>query len=131
MNLKKYCEVYLTDIVFKHNFDFKGRAGRKVFWLFALNIIIFGYMLSFITDALTAILYLAVLLPHLGLIVRRIHDINLNGWWVLVLLVPILGNIAFVVLGCIPGTEGENKYGSVIVDVVSDKVEETTTEEQK
>ncbi|MBO7611102.1 MAG: DUF805 domain-containing protein [Elusimicrobia bacterium] len=138
MKFKDYCQTYFTDIVFKHFFDFKGRAGRKVFWLFTLNTIIIDLVLSYFLNNLGVVgvilsVAFSILLffPTLGLDVRRLHDINLSGWWVLIFIIPILGFVALLVFACTPGTEGENKYGPATVDVVADKVEETTTEEQK
>ena len=131
MDFKNYCKIYFTDIIFKHFFDFAGREGRKVFLLVLLNQFIISSMFNFISEVIAAIFYLAIFLPHLGLSVRRLHDINFNGWWVLLCFIPVIGLVALIVFACIPGTEGENKYGPAIVDVVADKVEETTTEEQK
>ena len=132
MDLKKYCTAYFTDIIFKHYFDFNGREGRKVFLLFLLNQFIINSILASISGGILSLIFsLVIFLPFLGLTVRRLHDIDFNGWWVLLSFIPIIGLISLIVFACIPGTEGENKYGPAIVDVVADKVEETTTEEQK
>ena len=132
MNFKKYCKVYLTDIIFKQYFDFNGREGRKVFLLFLLNQFIINSILASISGGFLSMIFsLLILLPFLGLTVRRLHDINFSGWWVLLAFIPIVGFIALIVFGCIPGTEGENKYGPAIVDVSANKVEEPIVEEQK
>ena len=120
MDFKSYCKTYFTDIILKHFFDFKGRAGRKTFWLFTLNLFIINFALSYILNNLKtlgviiAIIYsIVILLPNLGLYVRRLHDINFRGWWILLWLIPVIGFIALLVFVCLPGTEGENRFGPV------------------
>ena len=117
-----YLKTYLWDIIAKHYFDFKGREGRKVFWLFTLNIFIINIFLGLISAGFISMLIsLAIFLPSLGLSVRRLHDINFSGWWVLVGFIPVIGVVALIVFGCIPGTEGENKYGPGVVDAAVSK----------
>lgn len=63
-----YLKTYLTDIIFKHYFDFNGRATRKVFWLFTLNMFIINFVLGAVSDGiLSMFVSLLVLLPSLGL----------------------------------------------------------------
>ncbi len=117
-----YLKTYLWDVIAKHYFDFKGREGRKVFWLFTLNIFIINFLLGLISAGVISMLIsLAIFLPSLGLSVRRLHDINFNGWWVLVGFIPVIGVVALMIFACIPGTEGENKYGPVVVDAAVSK----------
>ena len=126
MNLKFYCRTYFTDIVFNHFFDFKGRASRKLFWLFTLNVFVINFILSYILQSFDVIGFiigmifsLIMFFPSLGLTVRRLHDINFSGWWVLLGFIPVIGAIALIIFACLPGTEGENKYGNVTVDAVA------------
>ncbi len=120
MKSKNYLELYLTDIIFKHYFDFKGREGRKVFWLYTLNtFIIYALLVVMSLNFLGVLISLLIFLPSLGLSVRRLHDVNFSGWWVLINLIPLLGYIVLIVIMCLPGTEGENKYGPVVVDTVA------------
>lgn len=108
-----YLKTYLTDIIFKHYFDFNGREGRKVFWLFTLNMFVINFVLGMISaGVLSMIISLLVLLPSLGLSVRRLHDINASGWWMLLGFIPAIGAIILLVLACLPGTAGENRFGS-------------------
>ena len=117
----QYLKTYLLDIITKHYFDFKGREGRKVFWLFTLNMFIINFILGLISAGfLSIIVSIAIFFPSLGLSVRRLHDINFSGWWVLIGFVPLIGVVALIVLACIPGTDGENKYGSVVVNAVAE-----------
>lgn len=91
---------------------FSGRARRKEYWMFVLfNIIIViglsivgGVALGENGGILSGLYNLAVLLPSIGAGVRRMHDSDHSGWW---LLVP-LANLYFA---CIEGTRGPNQYG--------------------
>lgn len=95
---------------------FNGRAHRTEYWMFFLFNIIFSFILGFIvvffgaiTNTDQSILYniynLAILVPSIAVSIRRMHDIDRSGWWILV---PIAGFIFLF----IKGTEGENRFGS-------------------
>ncbi|GAB3173775.1 DUF805 domain-containing protein [Streptomyces incanus] len=96
---------------------FNGRARRKEYWMFTLFSVIASIVLA-IVDAVTGIRVLefiyavAVLLPTLAVAVRRLHDTNRSGWWVLIGLVPFVGFIVMLVFLATEGTPGENKYGA-------------------
>jgi uncharacterized membrane protein YhaH (DUF805 family) len=96
--------------VLENYVNFKGRARRKEYWMFFLvNTIIsmvIGGVVGFTHFPLYIVnLYsLAVLLPHLAVSVRRLHDIDHNGWWVLV---PFYN----LYLACLAGDEQVNRYG--------------------
>jgi uncharacterized membrane protein YhaH (DUF805 family) len=99
---------------------FEGRARRTEYWMFALFNIIITVVLEILwraTDSsifviLLGIYGLAVLLPGLGVFVRRMHDQDKSGWWWLVGLIPFIGGIWLLILTCLPGTAGPNKYGA-------------------
>ena len=97
-----YLKTYFLDIITKHYFDFSGKEGIKTFWLFVLNCVIISFILGFISSILSTIFSLGVLLPSLGILVRRLHDAGFSGWWALLLLVPVLGLIAIIILACLP-----------------------------
>jgi uncharacterized membrane protein YhaH (DUF805 family) len=109
--------VYL-DVLKKYTV-FDGRAGLKEYWMFVLFNIIISFVLGVIegmlgTFGVLGFLYsLAIFLPGLGVSIRRLHDTDRSGWFVLIGLIPILGWIAIIILMALPGTEGNNKYGSV------------------
>ncbi len=110
---------YYWDVLRHHYVDFKGRASRKQFWLYVLFFLIVFLILSIILNFfgnLGNILYflatLAVILPSLGMAVRRLHDFNLSGWWILIGLVPFIGPLILLVFFVLPGTEGENRFGN-------------------
>ncbi|MCR4662579.1 MAG: DUF805 domain-containing protein [Endomicrobiaceae bacterium] len=97
-----YVKTYFLDIITKHFFDFNGTEGRKVYWLFVLNNFIVSFLLGLISSTLSYIFSIVVLLPALGILVRRLHDAGFSGWWALLLLVPGIGWIAIVILACLP-----------------------------
>lgn len=102
---------------------FEGRAGRKEYWLFILANLIVSVAIGLAAAGVSAITSMnlmfistiyafAVLLPGLGVSVRRLHDINRSGWWVLLGLIPFIGSVALIVMHCLPGTEGDNQFGA-------------------
>ena len=102
---------------------FTGRARRKEFWMFVLFNIIITLVLNLIDGFLGAgfeaggggiisVRYaLAVLLPSIGVAIRRLHDIGKSGWWLFISLIPVVGGIWLIVLYCTDGELGENQYG--------------------
>lgn len=98
---------YLT--VLKKYADFNGRARRKEYWMFYLINVIISIILSILGAAmdfsfLDTIYSVAVLVPSLAAGVRRLHDTNHSGWFILVPLYNLY-------LLCINGTQGENRFG--------------------
>jgi uncharacterized membrane protein YhaH (DUF805 family) len=103
---------------------FAGRSRRKEFWYFALFNIILGIVLGVMDrllgtyspasniGLLSGIYGLAILVPSLAVTVRRLHDIDRTGWWILIGLVPFVGTIVLLVLAPFEGTPGANRYGS-------------------
>jgi len=59
---------------------------------------------------------LAIIVPTFAVEVRRLHDINLGLLHFLATFVPVIGWIWWIIFGCIPGTDGENKYGPAPVN---------------
>ena len=96
---------------------FDGRARRKEYWMFALFNIIIAIVLNVIemaigTYGIIGVLYaLAVLLPGIGVTIRRLHDTGRSGWWILIALVPFVGAIILIIFAAQDGTPGQNQYG--------------------
>jgi uncharacterized membrane protein YhaH (DUF805 family) len=103
---------------------FSGRSRRREYWYFVLFNIIVGIVLGWIdallgtrssyyagAGLLSGIYGLAVLIPTLAVSVRRLHDIDRSGWWILIGLVPLLGVIVLLVFALLEGTPGDNRYG--------------------
>lgn len=103
--------------------NFSGRARRREYWLtyLGLCVVSFGFtilqvlsvqsaVLAIFVNVLSILWSLFVFIPSLALLVRRLHDINRSGWWVLLCLTGI-GVFVILVFLFIGGTEGENDYG--------------------
>lgn len=104
--------------VVKKYVAFSGRARRMEFWMFSLVNFIIVLALSF-TEGFTGIgggllssLYsLAMILPTLGVTVRRLHDTGRSGLWILIGLIPVLGFIVLLVFMCQGSKPGPNQWG--------------------
>jgi uncharacterized membrane protein YhaH (DUF805 family) len=109
---------------FSHGFVYRGRASRSAYWWFVLFEVIATLVLELLvvipaaansTAAVTvfliivgiAVIYLA--LVGLALTIRRLHDIDKTGWWVLIGLVPF-GGIVLLIFSLLEGTPGPNRY---------------------
>ncbi|MFB6722442.1 DUF805 domain-containing protein [Kribbella sp. NPDC056345] len=102
---------------------FSGRARRKEYWMYTLFWAI-GYIVLGVVDQilgthqkntfgglLAGLFSLALLLPSIGVAIRRMHDTGRSGWWILINLVPCVGWIWFIVLAAGDGNPGDNQYG--------------------
>lgn len=117
--------------VLKNYAGFSGRASRREYWMFTLiNFIILVVLQVLMNATMTLpdefgqggslgfgyylyILYtLATMIPALAVSVRRLHDTDRSGWWVLIGLVPLIGAIVLLVFFCQQGTQGDNRFGS-------------------
>ncbi len=108
---------------FKNYINFQGRAARSEYWWFVLFNIACQLIPYFLMAGESAkghpgvftglywLISLAFLLPGLGLAVRRLHDTDRSGWWILVGLIPVAGLILIYWLA-IKGTPGTNKFGA-------------------
>ena len=84
-------------VCFKKYADFTGRASRSEFWWFMLFTVLAGAAAGIISQYVSALFYLATLLPSVAVATRRLHDTGRSGWWQLIGLVPILGWIVLLV----------------------------------
>ena len=98
---------------------FSGRATRPEYWYFVLFnwlvsvvlAVIDTQILGFDGSPLGGIYSLAVLLPSIAVLVRRLHDADRTGWWALLYLVPVIGWIVLIIFCCLRGTPGRNRFG--------------------
>lgn len=112
MSLKKYANA-------------SGRSRRAEYWYFNLMVCvgliliglivglvagIFSIDTSGITDGITTVYYLAILLPSLGVTVRRLHDTGRSGWWLLLSFAPF-GVFILLMFLISNGDKETNKYG--------------------
>lgn len=113
--------------------DFSGRACRSEYWWYILfvNLLyigmsIVGGVFTVLTGMIGAYLMLALfiialvglLVPSIAVTVRRMHDLNVSGWWLILFLVlsliPLINNllvIGYIICFCLKGTSGPNKFG--------------------
>jgi uncharacterized membrane protein YhaH (DUF805 family) len=122
-NGEKNMEWYL--LVLQKYAQFTGRSRRKEYWMFALfnaivYLVLYGVGLALLVAqnklgipllVLCGIYALATLIPGLAVSVRRLHDTNKSGWWILIGFVPFVGGIILLVLMAIEGDPGNNLYG--------------------
>jgi uncharacterized membrane protein YhaH (DUF805 family) len=104
--------------VLKNYAAFEGRAGREEFWHFTTLNILVSLALFSTNSHLLAFYALAVLIPSIAVSVRRLHDINRSGWWLLIAVVPILC-IVVVIFLMQDGVAGQNQHGFNPKDVIA------------
>ena len=78
-------------VCFAKYFDFEGEASRSEFWWFFLFTGVISVTLALFSKTLSGLFSLAVLLPFIAVTVRRLHDTNRSGWWLLIWLLPVVG----------------------------------------
>lgn len=96
---------------FKKFADFKGRARRYEFWYFELFCVLLSLLLSFMNEDLATLAMLITLIPNIAVNVRRLHDIDRSGWWMLIVLVPIVGVLLLLFWAAQKGNPSANQYG--------------------
>jgi uncharacterized membrane protein YhaH (DUF805 family) len=113
--------------VWKKYAVFSGRARRKEYWMFVLFNLIAAIILMVLDNLfgtnftvgemvlpygfLYLIYMLAIIIPSLAVAVRRLHDTDRSGGWIFISLVPFIGGIWLLVLMCLEGTRGANRFG--------------------
>jgi uncharacterized membrane protein YhaH (DUF805 family) len=114
--------------------DFGGRSRRREFWLFILGNIVLSFVAAALDAALglggfttvtapgyagatyvpgiiATVVALVLLVPSLAVEVRRLHDTGRSAWWMLLLLVPLVGPIVLIVFWALEGQRGDNAHG--------------------
>lgn len=104
--------------VFTPYINFDGRVGKKPFWMFVLFNFVIGLVLAWIGNILnfsflSGLYSLAILLPALGLEVRRLHDVGKSGYWLLIGLVPLVGWLVLIYFFIQDSEAGDNMYGAM------------------
>lgn len=113
---------------------FRGRSTRAEYWTFALVNFAIGIVLmgptyaalftalahhqpppettqSMVMGLVYDVFVLAQLIPSFAVQVRRLHDLDRSGWWLLIVLLPIVGWLLLFVWFCLRGTDGPNRFG--------------------
>lgn len=120
---------------YRRYFDFLGRSRRREYWLFVLFTVLVNAVIDAVFGtrtntfgpaganfavsvqggfggAISGLFAFATLIPSLAVSVRRLHDQDRSGWLLLLALIPFLGWFALLVLMCLEGTRGPNRFGS-------------------
>lgn len=99
---------------------FRGRATRAEYWWFSLFNTLLGMVVyaavqhlmgTEAADGAASIVQLALFLPMLAVGVRRLHDIDFRGWWMLLGL-TVVGIIPLIIFFCLPGKQAPNRFGT-------------------
>lgn len=121
---------YFKKVMTSHFANFSGRARRKEYWSFALFAMLAliaavgigmaadsssGTLEDYppVTIALVVLVMLVFFIPSISVMVRRIHDLGLSGWFYLLFFIPYVGNLILLVFALMPSQKFENKYGPV------------------
>lgn len=115
---------YYKKVVFENYTNFTGRARRAEYWYYVLASVIIAIVLAIIDGVfglefggqlklgiLGMVYSLAVLIPGLAVVVRRLHDVGKSGWYYFIVLIPVVSIIWLLVILCTEGEPTENRYG--------------------
>ena len=102
--------------------DFSSRARRREFWFFSLVYIVIAIVLGFVDGmvgltlatgigVLGGLFALAMLIPSISVAVRRLHDTNRSGWWLLIAVIPVIGWLVLLVFYLLDSQPGDNRFG--------------------
>ena len=103
--------------------DFSGRAPRAEYWYWSLFVLLLTIAIALISGfmevaqdslapkTLEYLFEIILFLPGLAVQVRRLHDLDKSGWWLLLAIIPLVGWIILLVWYCTRGTSGPNRYG--------------------
>lgn len=108
----------------KNYVGFTGRSRRSEYWYFTLFYLVIAIVLSVLdsivfggsgegkgTPVLSGLFMLAMLLPSIAVGIRRLHDTDRSGWWLLIGLVPLIGFIVLIVFFVQDSKPGDNRFG--------------------
>jgi uncharacterized membrane protein YhaH (DUF805 family) len=100
---------------------FDGRASRSEYWYFVLFYFLLLLAATIVDKAIVnfpvfqTILVLALIVPHIAVAVRRLHDSDRAGGWIFVCLVPIIGGIVLLVWLCTRESPTTNRFGPAVL----------------
>lgn len=110
--------------VLKNYATFSGRARRKEYWMFflisalisivltLLDILLGTYSMKYEAGLFSGLYSLLILIPSIAVVVRRLHDTDRSGWWILISLIPLIGVIVLFVFICLDSQPGTNRFGA-------------------
>jgi uncharacterized membrane protein YhaH (DUF805 family) len=106
---------------FSNYANFRSRASRTEFWWWQLFLVLGGIVAAALDlyvnsnslggAPLATLFWLATLIPYLAVSVRRLHDTDSSGWWLLLAFIPFFGILALIVWLSLEGSKGYNRFG--------------------
>jgi uncharacterized membrane protein YhaH (DUF805 family) len=109
---------------FSNYVNFSSRACRSEYWYWVLFIVLADIVAGIIDYVLgmqivSSIFGLVTLLPGIAVSIRRLHDLDRTGWWILLGLIPIIGWIILLIWYISKGTDGPNSFGPDPLGLIS------------
>ncbi len=106
-------------LAFKNYFNFSDRSSRSEYWFFVLFIVLLEIASIFLVTILpadtsaviTIVLYILYIIPSISVAVRRLHDIDMRGWWILIGVIPVIGWVFLLIMHTREGNIKENRFG--------------------
>ena len=102
--------VEAVKLFFTRYTDFKGRSRRSEYWWASLATTIISGVLSSVIPNFAWIWTLVILVPSVAICLRRLHDIGKSGWWYLINLIPVIGQIIFLIF-MLKDSAADNQWG--------------------
>ncbi|KLT69462.1 MULTISPECIES: DUF805 domain-containing protein [unclassified Flavobacterium] len=111
-------------VVFENYANFSGRARRSEYWYYCLASALISMILGVLDyfanlspgglelGVFRGLYGLVVFIPGLAVMVRRLHDVGKSGWFIFIILIPLIGVIWFFISLCTEGDDGQNEYGA-------------------
>src|SRR6185437_4718792 len=101
---------------FRKYFNFSDRASRSEFWYWTLFTLIITVVAAIVDaqlniELVSGLVGLVTFFPDWAIAVRRLHDLDESGWWLLLGFIPIIGPIGLYIWFALKGTDGCNQFG--------------------
>jgi len=132
----------VIECITKKYATFSGRARRKEYWLFTLFVWVGSFVLSLLDVAIgtfdvetgmgiiSTVFSLVLLIPGIAVSVRRLHDTDRSGWWLLIVFIPLIGAIVILIFAALRGTPHQNRFGNDPLGGTAPETNQVMTETQ-
>ncbi len=116
--------LYWTKMALSRWQDYQGRSRRREYWYFYLTSMIVGLAAQLVLGMLTPVfgstlctlllllVGIAIFIPYIAVLIRRLHDTGKSGWWALLNLIPLLGPIIIIIFTVQDSQPGGNQWGA-------------------